>query len=148
MIMKNDTVRSEKYMQICERIKKLRKEKGLSQAECTSLLGQKSSFMSKIETGTSILTVPILIKLAEILNCSVDSILFGSENENLSPKEQQLLNNYRQLPDGFRTALLIYSDFCCCEAEWDTYGDLLHKTNKEDIVRDCGTENVRRKNCT
>lgn len=129
-MIKSDMVYKESYMQICGRIKKIRKEKGLSQAECTSLLGQKSSFISKIETGTSVLTVPTLIQLAEILNCSVDSILFGNEPEpDLSEKEQQLINNYRKLPDTFQTALLVYSDFCCYEAEWYIYGDSLRKTN-------------------
>lgn len=127
-MIKSDMGVKESYMQICGRIKKIRKEKGFSQAECTSLLGEKSSFMSKIETGTSVLTVPTLIQLAEILNCSVDLILFGKESD-LSEKEQQIINNYRQLPDDFQTALMVYSDFCCYEAEWHTHKDSLLKTD-------------------
>lgn len=125
-MIKNDMISVECYMRICERIKSIRKERGLSQTKCSSLLGQSSSFMSKIETGISMLTVPTLIKLAEILDCSVDSILFGNE-PNLSEKEQQLVNNYRKLPNEFQTALIVYSDFCCAEAEWCIYGDSLLK---------------------
>lgn len=114
-------ITNENYFQICERIKKIRKEKGLTQAECTHLLEQKSSYMSKIEKGISVLTAPTLIKLTKILDCTADSILFGNQigdQKSLSEREEQLLNNYRRLPEQFKTSLLIYSDFCCYEAEW------------------------------
>ena len=108
---------TEDYMQICKRISKARKEKGLSQVECTLRLGQKSSYMSKIETGTSTLTVPALIKIAEVLGCSVSYLIYGEEQE-LSEKEQQLIDNYRKLPEESKDTLLVFSDFCCLEAEW------------------------------
>lgn len=106
------------YMQICKRITKARKEKGLSQVECTLLLGQKSSYMSKIETGTTTLTIPALIKIAEVLNCSAQYLIYGEE-QVLSEKEQQLIDNYRKLPEARKDTLLVFSDFCCLEAEWD-----------------------------
>ena len=110
------------YMQICKRITKARKEKGLSQVECTLLLGQKSSYMSKIETGTSTLTVPALIKIAEVLDCSANYLIYGKEQE-LSEKEQQLIDSYRKLPKKNKDTLLVYADFCCLEAEWEKLSD-------------------------
>lgn len=110
------------YMLICKRITKARKEKGLSQVECTLLLGQKSSYMSKIETGTTTLTIPALIKIAEVLSCSASYLIYGVE-QDLSEKEQQLIDNYRKLPEERKDTLLVYSDFCCLEAEWDKQSD-------------------------
>lgn len=67
-------------MEIAERLKALRLEAGLEQADLARKLGYKSdSTISKWESGKTLPTGGRLSKLAELLNTSTDYILFGQE---------------------------------------------------------------------
>ena len=56
-------------------IRKLRREKGLSQFELAELLGINQSAVAQWETGKTAPNFKRLKKLAEILDCSVDDLM-------------------------------------------------------------------------
>lgn len=80
---------------ICERLKGLREKCNLPQRKVAALLDIDVAILSKMERGERKLTKEIVIKLADIYNCEVESliILFLSEkimyeiqNEDLGVK--------------------------------------------------------------
>ena len=66
------------------RVQKLRKERGLTQAELAKLLGLKTSTYSQMEQHGNI-TANMVIRIAEIFNVDTDSILFGELKEERKP---------------------------------------------------------------
>nr|WP_156806703.1 S24 family peptidase [Streptococcus sp. S784/96/1] len=70
-------------MEIAERLKQLRLKAGFEQAELANQLGYKSdSTISKWEAGKTLPTGRRLSRLAELLNTSIDYILYGQENQS------------------------------------------------------------------
>ena len=62
------------------RIKQLRKDKGMLQEELAQLLNVQRSAISKYETGKVPLTNDTLSKLSEIFDTSIDYILYKTDN--------------------------------------------------------------------
>ena len=101
------------FKQIGERLKQLRKEKHLTQAEIAKAMNVRASQYHKTETGKVIPSLKTLIKIAKVLNVSLDKIVFGEEDggsisnsslskkinklENLSSDEQRLANELLDL---------------------------------------------------
>ena len=56
-------------------IKKLREAAGFRQYELAALMGVKQASVSAWESGTAMPSAANLVKLADILQCSVDAIL-------------------------------------------------------------------------
>jgi putative transcriptional regulator len=59
-------------------LKRLREAKGLQQQEMAKLMGLNVTFYNKIERGHKNLTVRKALKVAEILECSLDDIFLDS----------------------------------------------------------------------
>ncbi len=57
------------------RIKELREQEGLKQAELAALLNVRQNTYSQYETGKREISIDILISLAKIFNVSADYIL-------------------------------------------------------------------------
>lgn len=74
-----------------QRIAKLRREAGLSQAELACCLDISTSAVGMYEQGRREPSVDILVRMAGSLGVSVDYLLTGSPVWNLHPMEQQLL---------------------------------------------------------
>ena len=74
-----------------ERIKQLRKDKGLTQTQLADLLGVTDKAVSKWEVGEANPDISLLAKIAEIFGVSVDYLLTGVTREKevviISPKE-------------------------------------------------------------
>lgn len=68
------------YIKIGERIRKYRREQNLSQEELAEKIGISTTHMSHIETGSTKLSLPVLVELAEKLNVSSDNLLFDEQN--------------------------------------------------------------------
>ena len=62
-------------MKICERLKELRKEKGLSQMELAKLTGLSQSSIGRWELGRTEPTASDLIKLEDFFGASVEYLL-------------------------------------------------------------------------
>jgi len=70
-----------------ERIRKFRKEKGLTQNEFAQKLGYTQGFLSEIEKGKAEPSREFLKKLAEVYNLSADEVLYGKSSEEIGRKE-------------------------------------------------------------
>jgi len=67
---------------IGDRIKKLRKEKSLSQQELADLLDTSPSYVSEIEKGKKIPGGNLLFSLKRVFGVSIDYLMSGEEDAN------------------------------------------------------------------
>ena len=61
-------------------LKELRLKKGYSQVKLQHLVGVSSSSIEAYEQGVRIPSLPVIYKLSEVLDCSIDCLV-GNENE-------------------------------------------------------------------
>ncbi|MEQ4873976.1 helix-turn-helix domain-containing protein [Klebsiella oxytoca] len=89
---------------IGERVRNLRLNKGMSQAQLAKLCGwSTASRVANYETGTRNIGADDAILLARHLNTSPSYIMFGDEEnsgEQLPQKHRQLLILFEQLPES------------------------------------------------
>lgn len=76
------------YTALGRRVKKLRKEQGIKQADLADALGISYQYMSMIETGKRQLSLSLLVDLANQLGATTDELLYGSL-DSLSNKYDQ-----------------------------------------------------------
>ena len=75
--------------EIGQRIQEARLAKGIAGVEVAAYLGIGKNQMSRIETGRANCTIPQLYVLAQLLDCSVEYILFGKQNLSTYSDEQE-----------------------------------------------------------
>lgn len=73
------------YDEIGKRIRFFRKLKKLSQEQLAEKIGISPTHMSHIETGSTKLSLPVLVDLANALEVQTDKLLF--EEKSLASKE-------------------------------------------------------------
>lgn len=66
------------YVRIGQRIRNIRKAKGLTQEKLAELVDISLTHMSHIETGSTKLSLPVFVKIAQALHVSADELLFGN----------------------------------------------------------------------
>ena len=72
------------YTALGKRIKNKRIEKGFTQEQLGEMCELSAAHIGHIERGTRILSVEVLFRIAQVLNVSVDYLLFDSvENDNI-----------------------------------------------------------------
>lgn len=80
------------------RLKNLRIEREIAQTELARAIGVSQTHLSNIETGKVGLTTENLVKLTEVLDCSLDEILLGRKVNRQSKlemaKEISILNDF------------------------------------------------------
>ncbi len=99
---------------IAERVARMRKEKGITQAEMADQLGVSQPVVSEYERGTLRLHGELIVRVAEILSVSADELLGLTEAKNASKrgngaKNRRLLRRIEQietLPKRDQEALL------------------------------------------
>lgn len=99
-------------MNIGERIKKLRKEKGLSVDYIAEKLGKNRATVYRYESSEiENLPYPILVPLADILG-TTPMYLMGCEVEDIkvTKEEKQLLENYNKLDSDDKTKVIDYTN--------------------------------------
>lgn len=75
-------------MTFCERLKTLREDKGFTQQHLSEVLNVSSGAVSHYENGTREPTIETLIRMADVLNVSVD-YLVGTTDANILPAEMK-----------------------------------------------------------
>ena len=71
------------YYKLGQRIRKLRKSRGLSQETLAEMLDISVTHMSHIETANTKMSFSLIIKLSEILDVSLDYLVYDKDrNEN------------------------------------------------------------------
>lgn len=63
------------YYAIGQKIRKYRREKGLSQEQVAEKVGISVTHMCHIETGKTKLSLPVLVDLSRVLKTSIDELL-------------------------------------------------------------------------
>ncbi len=93
------------YVKIGQRIRKYRKEKGLSQEQLAEKIWISTTHMSHIETGSTKLSLPVLVDISKVLDVSTDELLFDRTEQSVnsekinkllsscSPKNQKLIED-------------------------------------------------------
>lgn len=103
------------YKKIGRRIRKFRRAANLSQEQLAEKIEISPTHMSHIETGSTKLSLPVLVSLAEALQASTDSLLFDDTvadpdiNDLLSSCSAEQLNALRTVLVATKAALDSYS---------------------------------------
>lgn len=79
------------YSKIGQRIRKLRREANLSQEQLAEKVWISTTHMSHIETGSTKLSLPVLVDIAGALNVSVDEILNDGVSLGKSHAEDEIV---------------------------------------------------------
>ena len=90
------------YQAIGERIRRLRKQANLTQAALAEMVDIGSRHMSKIETGSCLLSLPCLVNLASALHTTADTLLMDAPID----KPPLLIDAERALADCSSAELL------------------------------------------
>lgn len=95
-----------------KRLRELRKEKNLSQADVAKLLGVTQQAVGNYESGSRDPDTATLTKLAGYFDCSVDYLLgrtdirkFSLDIENIAAMRSKELEGYEELPDDAKKML-------------------------------------------
>lgn len=131
------------YKTLSKRIKSLRKNSGLNQNEFAQLLAVDQTAVSQWETGKTLPGFKQCIKIAKILNCSLDSLVNESTDMKCLSKESdkseerlsdiELQQNAYIRFDRSELALLynlVHKEIMCAERLADIY-DLSGKGNED-----------------
>ncbi|MBR2151706.1 MAG: helix-turn-helix transcriptional regulator [Clostridia bacterium] len=70
------------YVSIGQRIRELRKKKNWTQAKLAEKSNVEPSNISHIERGATKLSLPTLVNIANVLECSLDELVYGSIVKN------------------------------------------------------------------
>lgn len=85
-------------MKLGEKIKSLRKSKGISQEELAAMLKINRNYLSRVETRKSEPTAGILKQIAIIFNIDLNSLLdINNDNQDISEKVKYIVNNCKYL---------------------------------------------------
>jgi len=78
------------YYEMGQRIRKYRKASNLSQERLAEKIGISITHMSHIETGNTKLSLPVLVKIADILSVQTDAIIYEKPQVNKTSVKQEL----------------------------------------------------------
>lgn len=94
------------YMKIGQRIRQARTALNWQQAELAYRAGLNSSYVSHIETGQTKLSLPTIVKIANALSVSVDSLLCDSLITSQHVYDQKLAFELRDCDNAELQAFL------------------------------------------
>jgi transcriptional regulator with XRE-family HTH domain len=84
-------------MKIGEKIKKLRQDKNLSQADLGQIIGVHEKHISRYERGISQLSVENLRKMAEVFGVSVDYLIGEISDSNVGAEDKELQSYFEEV---------------------------------------------------
>jgi len=93
-----------------QRLKELRQEMGLTQAELAKEAGLRQSHISSWESGLRMPLPDGLLKLSNYFNCSIDYLLGRDVDETQSREERILVSKFEKLDDIDKLKVLGYID--------------------------------------
>ncbi len=77
-------------MNFGDKIKKLRKAKGLSQQELANILGVHSKHISRYENNFSNPSLDVLLKLRNLFHVSLDYLVTDDDSQDFNYKDREL----------------------------------------------------------
>ena len=89
------------------RIRELRIDRGLKQADLAGMLNCTTATVSKYELGQREIDAPTILRLCEIFGCTADYLLGRSAvpSAELSPEEEDLLTAWRRATPEIRVII-------------------------------------------
>ena len=78
------------YFKIGQRIRRIRKAKGISQEMLAEKVGISTTHMSHIETANTKLSLPVFISIVETLEISMESLLYDAPREGINVVAQEI----------------------------------------------------------
>lgn len=72
------------YYEIGQKIRKIRKARGLSQEQLAEKVGISATHMSHIETANTKLSLPVFVEIAEALEVQTDALLYDEPRDSVS----------------------------------------------------------------
>lgn len=99
------------------RVKKLRKELGLTQKELAEKIGLNEAVIGSYELGNAQMTIKNAVKLSRFFNVTLDYLVGNSDeegiviNNELSDFENNLINELRNLSDRDKMLILKFIMF-------------------------------------
>lgn len=72
------------YFEIGQRIRRIRKARGLSQEQLAERIGISTTHMSHIETANTKLSLPVFVEIAKILEVQTDALLYDEPKDSVS----------------------------------------------------------------
>ena len=99
-----------------ERLKDLREEKNLTQKKLADMLSLSKNSICEYEKGRSEPSILTLIKLADILDCSIDYLVgrtddFGVVKRDNSADNDEFFTVFKQLPTKAQKYLIESANF-------------------------------------
>lgn len=86
--------------QFGKRLKRIRKERKLSQKDVGKAIGMTGSAYGFYEQGVRNPTIPTLRKLSQVLDVSVNYLVTGEEVFDQDEEEKQIIKKWRRLNDS------------------------------------------------
>ncbi len=93
------------------RIRRLRKERKLTQTELASRIGIQQSDLSRMEKGEYRVSLDTLFKILAEFNVSIGEFFDDVAKESLTPRDVQLVRNLDGLSDGARNEIEAFVAF-------------------------------------
>ena len=84
-------------MSFSENLKQLRANKKLSQANFAKEIGVHVTHLSRYERGLSSPSLEIIQKIAEVLNISIDTLVFGQKNAEDEINDKELATLFKKV---------------------------------------------------
>lgn len=78
------------YFEIGQRIRKMRKAKGISQETLAESAGISTTHMSHIETANTKLSLPVFVAIAEKLEVPTDMLLYDDPQDNIGMASKEI----------------------------------------------------------
>lgn len=94
------------YISIGQKIKAIRKRKGLSQLKLSELIGRSPTYVSYIECGTKSMSLDTFILLVNALNTTADELLIDNLENTTKVTNHQLAALISDCSDYERRILL------------------------------------------
>ncbi len=79
------------YYEIGQRIRKIRKARGLSQEQLAEAVGISVTHMSHIETANTKLSLPVFIEIAKVLEVRADELIYEQPRSCVSTATDEIL---------------------------------------------------------
>lgn len=83
--------------QFGDRVRALRKEKDITQAELAAVLNVESHYVSRIERGMSSCSIEVIIVLSKVLGVSIDYLVVGKEYNSVKEQLEAVINQLEKI---------------------------------------------------
>lgn len=94
------------YEEIGKRVRKYRKLKNLSQEELAEKIDISTTHMSHIETGSTKLSLQVLVDLSRVLEVNTDDLLFENKPQTMINQITKLLSECNENQIEFITSIV------------------------------------------